>query len=158
MSVNQPGDHAVKIEDALAGVTLLFLDSAAVIYFVENHPTYAPIAQRIFQRLDDGTLKAVTSPITLAECLVVPRRCHDDATIARFNDLIVNGAGVQFAHIDEVIANKASVLRAEYTMRLPDALQLATATVARCEAFVTNDARPKQVRDIRVIVIGELVV
>lgn len=146
----------MTLEDALTNVATIFLDSAAVIYFVENHPVFATVTQHIFQELDNGSLKGVTSPITLAECLVVPQRRGDAAIVARFTDLIVAGAGVQFMRIDETIAKKASVLRAEYNIRLPDALQLATAIVAGCDAFLTNDVRLKQVREVQVLVIGEL--
>ncbi len=33
----------MRLEDALSGVTRLFLDTAPVVYFVEEHPTFLPI-------------------------------------------------------------------------------------------------------------------
>ena len=56
----------------LDSVHLIFLDTAPVIYFVEKNPSFAPKVQPIFDRLDNGKLSAVVSPITLAECLVLP--------------------------------------------------------------------------------------
>jgi hypothetical protein len=48
------------------------------------------------------------------------------------------------------VAERAAELRARYNLRTPDALQVATALVRRCEAFLTNDARLKRVtRDSR---------
>jgi hypothetical protein len=33
----------MKLEDALVGVTRLFLDTAPVVYLVEENPTFLPI-------------------------------------------------------------------------------------------------------------------
>jgi len=38
----------VKVAQALLEVERIFLDSAPVIYFVENHPAYAPVLSEIF--------------------------------------------------------------------------------------------------------------
>lgn len=42
------------------------------------------------------------------------------------------------------------------TLRTPDALQIAAALVAGCEAFLTNDAGLKRVTELRVLVLDEL--
>ncbi len=64
----------MTIEESVQGVTRLFLDSAPVIYFVEQNPQYFAIVRVVFQRIRDGSLMGVTSPVTLAECLVRPYR------------------------------------------------------------------------------------
>ena len=64
----------MKIAERLQTVTRVFLDTAPVIYYVEANPRYHPIVEVIFDRLDYGALTAVTSPVTLAECLVFPHR------------------------------------------------------------------------------------
>ena len=64
----------VKVDDALAGVRLLFLDTAPVIYLVERNPTYVAIARAMFRFIMRGDVIAVTSPVTLAETLVAPVR------------------------------------------------------------------------------------
>lgn len=78
----------MKIEDALQGVARLFLDTAPVIYFVERHPTYFARAETIFDQIDADALEAVTSPITLAECLVIPYRTGALQLQQDFMDLI----------------------------------------------------------------------
>ncbi len=60
----------MNIEEALQDVHRLFLDTAPVIYYVERHPAYFNRVSPIFDRIDSGLLTAVTSPVTLAECLV----------------------------------------------------------------------------------------
>lgn len=67
----------MTLEAMLDGVTHLFLDTAPVIYFVEQHPQYLRIIEPIFSFVDEGRITAVTSPITLSECLVFPYRFNN---------------------------------------------------------------------------------
>ena len=53
-------------------------------------------------------------------------------------------------------AELAAELRARYSLRTPDALQVATALVRRCEVFLTNDTRLKRVAEIRVLTLDDL--
>ena len=62
------------MERRLAGVARLFLDTAPLIYYVEAHRRYQKLVGTIMERVDGGAITAVTSPITLAECLVLPYR------------------------------------------------------------------------------------
>jgi hypothetical protein len=50
----------------------VFLDTAPVIYYVEGNTRYVAALDPLFRRLDAGALEAVSSPVTLAECLVHP--------------------------------------------------------------------------------------
>lgn len=70
----------MKIAAALAKVQELFLDTAPVIYHVEGNPTYQPLTDQVFQTIQAGTLSAVTSSITLSECLVHPYWRGNSAT------------------------------------------------------------------------------
>jgi predicted nucleic acid-binding protein len=66
----------MKLSEHLRAVNRLFLDTSPVIYFVEENPHYLALVQPVFDRIDAGALVAVTSPITLSECLVHPYRLH----------------------------------------------------------------------------------
>ncbi|NLX94667.1 MAG: type II toxin-antitoxin system VapC family toxin [Rhodopirellula sp.] len=146
----------MKVEEVFQQVQRLFLDTAPVIYYVESHPKYRPVVDAIFDGIDDGRLPAVTSPITLSECLVVPYRFGDVSAQEHFADLIIRGQGVLFVVIDEGIAQRAAELRAHYNLSLTDAFQIGTALVAGCDALLTNDATLKRVQELGVIVVDEL--
>jgi hypothetical protein len=90
----------MKITERLQTVTRLFLDTAPVVYYVEEDIRYLALVDPVFDRLDAGTLVAVTSPVTLAECLVMPYRNNQVELQQVFSDVIVNGAIVLFASID----------------------------------------------------------
>jgi predicted nucleic acid-binding protein len=57
------------IDEALVGVSRLFLDTAPVIYFVERNPEFVSQVDPIFEKLE-SEITAVMSAVTVAECLV----------------------------------------------------------------------------------------
>lgn len=137
----------MKIAERLQTVTRVFWDTAPVIYYVEANPRYRPIVEVIFDRLDNGALTAVTSPVTLAECLVFPYRLGQSQTAQDFADLIVNGNNTVFALIEQETAKKAADLRARYNLSLTDAFQVAIAIASNCDTFLTNDIALKRVTE-----------
>jgi len=147
----------VNITESLQGVTRLFLDSAPVIYYVEQNSPYFALVDAIFERIFDGSLMAVTSPVTLAECLVQPYRLGQTQLQQEFLNVIVGGDNIKFVPIDDQdIALEAAEIRARYNLQLPDAFQIAVALAADCEAFLTNDFTFRRVTELRVLVLNEL--
>ena len=146
----------MKLAEQLESLRQVFLDTAPVIYFVEKNPDYSEKVQPVFSKLDEGSLTAVVSPITLAECLVLPYKIPDPEISQLFTDLLVNSESVLFYPIDEVAAAKAADLRARYNITLTDAFQLAVAIQSECNAFLTNDADLKRITEIPIIVLSEV--
>ena len=145
----------MKASERLDLIRQIFLDTAPVIYFVEKNPDFSEKVLSVFSRLDDGWLTAVVSPITLAECLVLPYKIANREIAQIFSDLLVNNEGVLFYPIDEVTADKAVDLRARYNLTLTDAFQIATAIQAECDAFLTNDVDLKRVNEIPILVLSD---
>lgn len=146
----------MKISERLQPVSRLFLDTAPLVYYVEEDERYLDRVDPVFRRVDGGLTSAVTSPVTLAECLVMPIRRGQQKLQQAFIDAIVSGTNVDFVLTDQAIAQRAADLRARYNVSLPDALQLATAITAGCDAFLTNDHLLKRVTEIDVLVVDEL--
>lgn len=146
----------MKLAEWLDSLRMVFLDTAPVIYFIEKNPTFSAKVQPLFSKLDEGTLSAIVSPITLAECLVLPYKISKPDVAHIFSELLVNSDSVLFYPLDEVTADKAAELRARYNLTLTDAFQPAVAIQAECDAFLTNDADLKRVTEIPVIILSEL--
>ncbi|MEH2357291.1 type II toxin-antitoxin system VapC family toxin [Nostoc sp.] len=144
----------MKISDALANVSRLFLDTAPVIYFVERNPQFVDLVDPIFERLSTD-ITAVASGITLSECLVGAIRLGLADLEQAFVD-VLQQEQVVFVEINAAIAREAARIRVRYNLQLPDALQVAAAIIAGCEAFLTNDAALKRVTELRVLVVCEL--
>jgi predicted nucleic acid-binding protein len=132
------------------------LDTAPLIYYLEEHPTYLPLVDPFFDALARGDLHAVTSTVTLIEVLTQPLRHGDAALAAQYRSLLLNNQGLGMRAISVAIAEEAARLRATYRLRTPDAVQLATALDAGASAFLTNDARLAAILELRVLVLDQL--
>ncbi|MBI3952230.1 MAG: PIN domain-containing protein [Acidobacteria bacterium] len=144
----------MNITEALIGVRLLFLDTAPVIYHVEGNPTYQPRTDIVFQEIRAGSVEAVTSPITLAECLVHSYQRGDLALVQQFRNVITAGVHTRYVGVDDVAESAAELRR--YHLSLTDAFQVAAALAAGCDALLTNDTAFKRITELRVLTLDEL--
>jgi predicted nucleic acid-binding protein len=146
----------IKLNDALRGVTRLGFDTAPVIYFVEAHPRYDHLGTGIFQRISDGSLIGTISVVTLSEVLVQPIVQQKSRLQKEYRDLLLGSSNLYTLEISAAVAELAAMLRARYKLRTPDALQVAAALDAGCEAFLCNDAGLRRVTELRVLLLNEL--
>jgi len=145
----------MKLDQYLQTVKRMFLDTAPVIYYVEGHPQYLPLVENIFDKIDTGHMEAVTSPITLAESLIIPYRIANPELQKIFVEVLTGGSHTYFATIGQNAGEQAAQLRAHYNLSLADALQLALAMEMNCDAFLTNDIALKRVTELSIIVLEE---
>ncbi|MCL6533705.1 MAG: PIN domain-containing protein [Armatimonadetes bacterium] len=146
----------MRLAELLPSLSRVFLDTAPIIYYTEKHPLYFGLVAPLFQAIDAGEITAVTSVITLSECLVYPYLRGLTDLQRDYFDLIVHGANVEFVLQDERTGRLAAELRARYRVELPDALQIATALQANCTAFLTNDTELKRIQELSIVVVKEL--
>lgn len=140
---------------ALRG-SIVALDTAPLIYFIEEHPHYLPKIRPFFEALQRGEFHAVTSLVTLVEVLVQPLRKGRIKLADEYRQILLQTPGLTAVAIDESVAEKAAELRATYNVRTPDAIQLATAVVARASWILTNDAELVRVPGVTTLVLKDL--
>ncbi len=148
--------QSLTIIQALDGVRRLFLDTPPVIYHIEGVAAYQAFTDYVFQRIQGSSIEAVTSSVTLAECLVHPYAKNDQALVDHFREVITAGTNTRFVGVDPVV-DPAAQLRARYRVTLADAFQVAAAISEGCDALLTNDLGLRRVNELRVIVLDELV-
>lgn len=146
----------MNMADALRHVRRPFLDTAPVIYLVERNPKYTSVITSIFSLIEQGAIPVVTSLITLAECLVGPKRRGLAQLERDFRNRIVSGVSTTFKEIDEHDAQVAADLRGRYNLALTDALQAAIALNTGCDALLTNDTDLERLVELSVLVIDKL--
>jgi len=129
------------------------LDTMIFIYAFEEHSVYIPLLQPFFREVEKGRIIAVTSTVTLAECLVQPFRAKAMELAARYKTLFRDFPHLSVIPVSDEIAERAAWLRAQYHMKTPDAIQLATALVSGSHIFLTNDEGLPQVEGIHVWVL-----
>ena len=80
-------------------------------------------------------------------------RDGDTSLLADYDEYFDMSASEVLPLTREVI-DRATVLRAKYNFKTPDALHLAAAIAGHCDVFLTNDHRLDQCTDIQVEVIS----
>lgn len=126
----------MQLPDGRIGV-----DTALFIYFIEQHTEYHGRVRRLFETAAAGNRELVTSAVTLLELLVVPYRVGNLALAERYEAVLSRSRGLLMVEIDRDVLRAAAQICALYGTRPPDAIQLASAALHRCSAFITNDRR-----------------
>jgi predicted nucleic acid-binding protein len=126
------------------------LDTAPLIYFIEENPTYLEVAKLFFEAMDRGDFTVVTSTVTLLEVLVHPLRSNNAELAEEYRDILLNSK-LMTVGVSSTIAEQAARLRAAHNIRTPDAIQISAALNAGATHFFTNDIKLPDIADIRIL-------
>lgn len=129
---------------------IIALDTNIFIYHFEENPEYVSFTERLFEKIESGRLRAVTSVLTLHEILTGARKAGNARLVSLYRDLLGSFPNLSMIPFDVDVAETSSDLCARYGIRTPDAIQVATAIRQRAETFITNDGRLAIVKDIKV--------
>jgi predicted nucleic acid-binding protein len=136
-------DAAVLPEGAL-----LLVDRAPIIFTLEANERFAAHFAALFQRHADGELVLAVTTVTIAEVLTGPLRAGEEALAKRYRNVLESW---QVVDLSSDIAESAARLRGKYGLRLPDAIQLASALAINADALVTHERDFSRVRGMRVL-------
>jgi predicted nucleic acid-binding protein len=138
----------------------LLLDSSSLLAYLDGSEAASPVAVAII----DGLVRperneALVSTVTISEALVRPQRRGTARSLAM---ALLAFPGIVVRPIDFLVAAEAARMRAESTLRLPDALVLATGVMSSAEWLVTNDRRlasatPLLVPEMKVCLLSDFV-
>ena len=70
------------------------LDTAPLIYYIEQYPAFYPTVRPFFQALGRGSFSVVTSIVLLTEVLVQPYRRGDVRLAQEYRDILLGSPGV----------------------------------------------------------------
>ena len=132
----------------LPAVATVAVDTAPFIYVLEGNAKFADQFAGLFAAADAGDLRIALSTITLAEVLTGPFKAGKTALAKRYEKAL---SQYTLVAVSPAIAALAAQLRADYRLRLPDAIQLATALDIGASAFVTHDRDFSQVTGIDIL-------
>lgn len=135
---------------------IVFLDTAPLIYYIEEKQQYLPLLDKLFVANNNGRFLFKTSVITLIEVLIEPVRQNELLLVEQYQKILCNSPTIEILDINIEISKKAAELRAKYGLRTPDAIQMATSIYAAADYFLTNDLRLKAVKEFEVLVLDEL--
>jgi predicted nucleic acid-binding protein len=121
-------------------VALIHLDAGVLIGFLDGGDAHHEAARQIFANALQDRDRLAISASALAECLVGPAR-RGPAHIATVRQL-VERLPVSVVPLDINIATTAARLRAAHrSLRLPDALVIATAIEAAADRLITRGGK-----------------
>lgn len=135
--------------------SVICLDTAPLIYYIEDG-LHIEKLDPLFEDISQGRVSAVSSTITLLEVLVHPYRKNDGELAGSYRDILLNSENMLIIPVVEEIAEKAAELRAEYDIKTPDAIQVATGLFGDASVFLTNDGELDKVEEIEVLVLDEI--
>lgn len=118
----------------------VYLDVNIFIYALEGVEPWAVILREIVTSLEAGEWQAVTSILSVAECLVRPFALGRDDLVQLYRTALSPRPHLTIAPLHEEILVSAARLRAKLKFKLPDALHVATALDQGCTVMLTNDA------------------
>jgi predicted nucleic acid-binding protein len=127
---------------------LVVVDTAPLIYLLEDHAQFARQFEGLFEAVDRDSLHIAISTISMAEVLVGPLKQGRDALAKRYEKAL---AGFEVVPVTLEISVTAARLRATTGLRLPDALLAATALEVGAAALVTHDRDFSRLKGLMVI-------
>ncbi len=133
------------------------IDTALLIYFIEEHARYLPLVEPLFQAAAQGAHELIASELVLLEVLVVPYRAGKDTLARRYEEFLTRSRGLQLIGLTRDLLRAAARLRAATGIRTPDALHLSAARSAGCAAFITNDRRLPAIPGLRILQLSDYI-
>ena len=119
---------------------LIHIDAGVIIGFLDTDDAHHASARRQLAEAAEGNQQLAIAASAIAECLVAPAR-RGEAEIQIALELM-NRLPISVIHLDAATATQAARLRARHrSLRLPDALVIATAASAGADQLVTTDHR-----------------
>lgn len=130
----------------------IFWDSNLFIYLFENNPNFAQMVEDLWKKMIERRDQLLTSTLTVGEILVRPTSMGDDALCRRYERILATTAVI--VPFDQKVAPHYAAVRSGTSVKGADAVQLACASAAGVDLFITNDnhLQGKRVEGIQFIV------
>jgi len=146
----------MNLSDELDRLQTVFIDTAPIIYYIEAHPQFGPLAKEVVDSFQSGKLIAFSSVVTLVEVLPKPVESGNDELARKFSKFLKTGKNIKLLDISAEIAELAGNLRGRYpSLKAMDAIQIAVSINAGADSFVTNDVKLRNIKDLKVIILKD---
>lgn len=134
----------------------VFIDTAPIIYFLENSSLYMESMERFFAKCVKEHKQIVISALTVEEYLVPPYSNGQMEYVDNFKRFI-KYMDVEVVDIDATIAERGAKIRGQYkNFKAMDSLQIAAAVVGKCDVFFTNDKQLRQEKELPCITMEDI--
>lgn len=142
--------------DRLDGVTSLYLDSNIFIYLVEDRGALRDAVTAILAEAQTRGIFLTTCEITLAECLHGAFKQENEALAGVYRELLSGDGLIKTILCQSIIFEDAARFGAALSLKLTDAIHLASAVHFGCDAFLTNDRGIRGPEILKIIQLSDL--
>jgi len=125
------------------------LDTMVFIYLFEENK-YVDTVKAIFENVEKGKLKAITSTVTVIECLTKPLRKNNFPIVSMYKTAFRNFPNLEVIPVSMEVAERAASIRARYGLKTPDSIQIAVGALGNARIFLTNDLDFSEIEGIRI--------
>lgn len=127
---------------------LVLVDTAPIVYILEAHPRLAPRFQPLFDRQAAEDILFAVTTTTIAEVLTGPFAAGEEALAKRYRAVMESW---QVISLTADLAESAARFRAALKLKLPDAIQVASAIAVNADALVTHDRDFSRVKALTIL-------
>jgi predicted nucleic acid-binding protein len=124
-------------------LTRIYVDTNVLIEFVERTSERWWALGGLFRAAGAQRVEVITSELSFSEVLVKPMAESDHDRISAYTAMLANGDfPLEPVPVSRAVLLRAAAIRAgRLSLKLPDAIHLATAIEMECEVFCSNDRR-----------------
>jgi len=137
--------------DSIPEDGLITVDTAPIIYFLEGRAHFADYFAPLFERIERGQHRGVIASVTLTEILAGPLSHGNEILADRYYHALAASSNWLVQDLTAELAFLAARIRARYQLKLPDAVQVATAIHTGSAALVSHDRDFRNIREIKVL-------
>jgi predicted nucleic acid-binding protein len=127
---------------------LVLVDTAPIVYVLEAHPRLAQRFQPLFDLQGAGDILFAVTTTTIAEVLTGPLAAGEEALAKRYRAVMESW---QVISLNADLAESAARFRAALKLKLPDAIQVASAIAVNADALVTHDRDFSRVKTLTIL-------
>ena len=135
-------------QSVLPDGALVLVDSAPIIYVLDQDPKFAPRFRPLFERQSAGEIQFAVTTVAIAEVLTGPLRAGEEALAKRYRAVMESW---QVVNLTADIAESAARFRASLGLKMADAIQAASAIAVNADALVTHDRDFSRVKTLTVL-------
>jgi predicted nucleic acid-binding protein len=124
---------------SLEGIASLYLDSNILIYLIEGNEVAGELVLAAFREIEAHRIALYTSEITITECLNGAYRAELEELAQKYLELLGSEEFITIIPVDTDVCIAAARLGALHRLKTVDAIHLASAGLAGCDALLSND-------------------
>ena len=121
----------------------------------KNEPFSRPV-EKLLDAIYAANAQIVTSLITYIEINTAPAKAGKERLKAKYREYFTGWGGVGLQAGNWTSAEETMRFRAEYNLKTPDAIQLATAKYCGADYVLTNDKAWRQITELDIVLVSEL--